>query len=249
MRWNAALYDTKHDFVAEYGKNLLQYIPSNPGQRILDLGCGTGALTERLAGLCGHVLGADSSPEMIREASERHKGIDFMVLNALDMPFENEWDVVFSNAVFHWISDHDALLKNIRRALRPGGFLVCEFGAHGNISRVEDAFSRALRELGHERKSGFNFPSADQFRAALEGNGFSVDTVFDFDRPTPLKDGERGLDSWLRQFFQTDLVPLPEEEQDEILRSTEKSLKSALWDGTCWTLDYRRLRAVARVLK
>ena len=72
-----------------------------------------------------------------------------------------------------------------------------------------------------------------------------MDTVFDFDRPTPLKDGERGLDSWLRQFFQTDLAPLPEEEQDEILRSTEKSLKSALWDGTCWTLDYRRLRAVA----
>ena len=118
MKWNPSLYDEKHGFVAEYGKSLLELIPQNPDQTILDLGCGTGALTRQLLPLASRVAGADSSPDMIRQAQAQNPGTEFLVCDALDLPFREEWDVVFSNAVFHWIGDHDALLGSIRRAGR-----------------------------------------------------------------------------------------------------------------------------------
>ena len=111
MKWNPSLYDEKHGFVAEYGKSLLELIPQNPDQTILDLGCGTGALTRQLLPLASRVAGADSSPDMIRQAQAQNPVIEFLVCDALDLPFREEWDVVFSNAVFHWIGDHDALLE------------------------------------------------------------------------------------------------------------------------------------------
>ena len=109
MNWNSTLYDNKHDFVAEYGKELLELIPENRCQRILDLGCGTGTLTVQLAKLADQVVGIDSSENMIEKAKGQFPEFTFMVGNALDLPFENKFDVVFSNAVFHWISDHDTL--------------------------------------------------------------------------------------------------------------------------------------------
>ena len=148
MEWNSTLYDKKHDFVAKYGKGLLEFVPQNAKQTILDLGCGTGILTAQLAELCNKVVGVDSSENMIDKAREDFGDIEFKVCDALALPFEKEFDVVFSNAVFHWISDHDALLKNIHKALKPQGVLVCEFGASGNIATIESAFAEACNSLG-----------------------------------------------------------------------------------------------------
>ena len=131
--WNADLYDSKHDFVSEYGKGLLGFVPENKNQSILDLGCGTGTLTAQLSNLADTVIGVDSSASMIAKAKEQYANIQFMVCNALALPFEEQFDVVFSNAVFHWITDHNVLLHNIHKVLKPGGLLVCEFGANGNI--------------------------------------------------------------------------------------------------------------------
>ncbi len=149
MEWNSALYDKKHDFVAEYGKGLLEFVPKNDGQAILDLGCGTGVLTVQLADLCNKIVGVDSSQSMIDKAKKQFGNIEFMVCDALALPFENEFDVVFSNAVFHWISDHDAMLKTIHKVLKPQGLLVCEFGASGNIAAIENAFAKACNILGY----------------------------------------------------------------------------------------------------
>lgn len=142
LNWNSQLYDNKHDFVAEYGKGLLEFIPVNSEQTILDLGCGTGTLTVQLGNFGRKVIGVDSSQSMIDKAKEQFGNIEFMLCDALALPFENEFDVVFSNAVFHWISDHDALLKNVRKVLKANGMLVCEFGAKGNIARMENAFMK-----------------------------------------------------------------------------------------------------------
>lgn len=101
MEWNSTLYDKKHDFVAEYGKKLLEFVPKNDGQAILDLGCGTGILTVQLANLCNKIVGVDSSQSMIDKAKEQFGNVEFMVSDAIALPFENEFDVVFSNAVFH----------------------------------------------------------------------------------------------------------------------------------------------------
>mgnify|MGYP000102283518 len=107
--WNATMYDNKHDFVAEYGKGLLEYIPQNEKQSILDLGCGTGTLTVQLNNLAKTVIGVDQSESMIKKAQEQYSNIEFRVCDALALPFESQFDVVFSNAVFHWIKDHENL--------------------------------------------------------------------------------------------------------------------------------------------
>ena len=121
MEWNSVLYNAKHDFVTEYGKGLLEFIPHNMEQTILDLGCGTGTLTTQLVPLASKVVGVDSSQSMIEKAREQYKNIEVWVCDALNLPFKNEWDIVFSNAVFHWIGDHDALLKEIHKVLKQHG--------------------------------------------------------------------------------------------------------------------------------
>lgn len=196
--WNAILYDNKHNFVAEYGKGLLEFVPKNKNQSVLDLGCGTGTLTAQLANLAGIIIGVDSSKNMIEKAQNEYSDIKFMVCDALALPFENQFDVVFSNAVFHWIADHNVLLNNVYKVLKPEGLLVCEFGADGNIATIENAFMEVCRNSGYDYKPKFNFPTSECFADLLENNGFVIDKIYDCDRPTPLKDNERGLSNWMK---------------------------------------------------
>ena len=243
--WNAELYDSKHDFVAEYGKGLLEFVPRNSGQCILDLGCGTGVLTVQLMGLAQTVVGVDASATMIDKARVNYPEIEFMVCEALALPFKGQFDVVFSNAVFHWIADHDALLANIYKALKPDGKLVCEFGAAGNIATIERAFASACERCGYAYAPRFNFPTPECFAEALGRNGFVAELVYDYDRPTPLKEGKQGLANWMRQFFASDLESMPEEAQAGIIADVENATREALWSKTEWVADYRRLRAIA----
>lgn len=245
MKWNAALYDEKHNFIAEYGKGLLAFVPENNHQSILDLGCGTGTLTVQLAELADRVVGMDSAQSMIDTAKAHFSDITFMVGDALALPFEAEFDVVFSNAVFHWINDHDLLLKNIHKALKPHGALICEFGAEGNIATIDRAFSAASQAHGYTFTAKFNFPASAHFAALLEANGFVIEKVYDFDRPTPLKDGADGLANWLKQFYASELAVMPATVQNAVLRETEAATRDALWNGAEWIADYRRLRAIA----
>lgn len=247
MEWNAALYEDKHGFVAEYGKGLLEFVPLDRHQAILDLGCGTGTLTGELAARAGRVVGIDASADMVRAARRRFPHLEFMVADALHLPFENRFDVVFSNAVFHWLTDHDRLLKNIRRALKPHGRLVCEFGAKGNIAAVEDAFARACGEQGLRYESPFTFPEADAFARLLQDNHFTPELVAAYDRPTVLQAGEQALRNWLRQFFADHLQAMGENMQEELLARAEELARPKLWDGRAWVADYRRLRAVAHI--
>lgn len=246
MHWNAGLYDDKHGFVAEYGKGLLEFVPQDPQQVILDLGCGTGTLTSELATRAGEVIGLDASPDMVKAARERFPEITFITGDALDLPFENRFDVVFSNAVFHWLPDHERLLKNIRRALKPGGRLVCEFGARGNVAAIEQAFARACAEQGLGYESRFTFPEAGAFARLLRANHFTPELVVAYDRPTVLQNGEQGLRHWLRQFFAAELQPLPGTTQDALISRVEELARPALWHGNVWVADYRRLRVLAQ---
>lgn len=247
MEWNSTLYDNKHDFVAEYGKGLLEFVPENRSQSILDLGCGTGTLTAQLANLAETIVGVDSSQTMIEKAQIQFPDIKFMVCDALALPFENEFDVVFSNAVFHWISNHNALLNNIRKALKTEGLLVCEFGANGNIASIENAFMEVCQTLGYDYVPKFNFPTCDCFRDALENHGFVIDMIYDYDRPTPLKDHGQGLANWMQQFFASEFAVMPGYTQAAIIKNVEEITREVLWNGNEWVADYRRLRAIAHI--
>lgn len=247
MEWNSQLYDKKHDFVAEYGKGLLEFIPHNPKQTILDLGCGTGTLTVQLVDLCSKVVGVDSSQSMIDKAKMQFDNIEFIVCDALALPFEKEFDIVFSNALFHWIGNHNILLKNIHKALKPQGLLVCEFGANGNIATIEKAFLMACNSMGYSYTPKFNFSTVDTFGKLLECNGFTVDKIYDYDRPTVLKDNEQGLANWMKQFFAFELVQMTEKAQAEVIKEVEELTRATLWNGESWVADYRRLRAIAHI--
>lgn len=176
---------------------------------------------------------------------KKFSNIEFKVCGALALSFEHEFDVVFSNVVFHWISNHNTLLKNIHKVLKPQGLLACEFGANGNIATIETAFVKACNSLGHEYKPKFNFPTVEEFGKLLENNGFVIDRIYDYDRPTVLKDKEQGLVNWMKQFFASELAIMPEHIQAMVFERVEELTRGGLWNGAEWVADYRRSRVVA----
>lgn len=247
MQWNADMYQDKHSFVSEYGQSLLGFVNKEPGQIILDVGCGTGELTEKLAADGAKVIGMDLSKNMIEKAKKAHPGPEFFMGDATEIPYSNYFDTVFSNAVFHWIPNQRKLIDSVRRALKAEGLLVCEFGASGNIQAIQNSFCRQLRERGLTYRSPFVFPEGQEYRRMMESEGMTVRHLLEYDRPTPLSDSEKGLRNWVVQFFAEDLRRLPSEEQERLLCGMEEELRTDLWDNTGkrWIADYRRIQIVA----
>lgn len=248
MEWDAGFYQNQHSFVAEYGKKLFEYFPEQKGLSVLDLGCGTGTLSKGLADKGYQVLGIDASSQMVEAARKRYPGLEFKVMDACDMPWKEAFDVVFSNAVFHWIPDQPRLLHQIYQVLNKGGKLICEFGGKGNTQKIQQAFAQAMYQKGYlySYQTVFFYPSPEQYRELLTAAGFRTEYMNCYDRPTPLNGGKEGLRNWVRQFLSAALEPLPEEEQDEILSQTQQLLFSDLWDGKQWVADYKRLQVVAQ---
>lgn len=131
ITWDAAEYGRNFQFVPQYGESVLNLLDIPPGASVLDLGCGNGVLTRRLADMGYRVIGLDDSSEMLEIAARTYPDLCFMHGDATDFSLPEPVDAVFSNAVFHWIDDQDALLERIALALRPNGQLVCEFGGRG----------------------------------------------------------------------------------------------------------------------
>lgn len=245
MGWNAQLYDKAQGFVSEFGKSLISFAEATPGKRIWDLGCGTGTLTAELARTGACVTGTDASPEMIARAQENYPHIPFLLQDATTARFKEPFDIVFSNAAFHWIPQQKSLLQSVRAALKPGGKLVCEMGAKGNIDSIQTAFQAALEKRGHHYKSPFYFPSLNEYGALLNASGYRITYMHEYDRPTPFASGKDGLADWIRQFYHSALSPLSEEKQSSLISELEDKLHPILWKEDRWVADYRRLRFVA----
>ncbi len=246
--WNPELYQTRHSFVWEYGRDLLGLLAPQKYDRILDVGCGTGNLTSEIAALCGHVTGVDASPQMIEQARLNYPQIDFRLADVRELPFEGEYDAVFSNAVLHWVRDAAPAASAICRALKPAGRMVVEFGGKGNIAAVLDATYRALEFVGVESPERLNcwyFPSVDEYTAVLEAAGMRVTYAALFDRPTALDGGAEGMTNWIRVFGGMFLSAVaPEKHETFFEKLNDYSAPELLCDGV-WRADYRRLRVVA----
>lgn len=240
MKWNSTLYDTSQSFVSEYGNDLITLLPSNKTHCILDLGCGTGDLTMKLSKVCDEVIGIDGSEEMIETAKVKYPHLNFQVMDACFLPWGNKFDIIFSNAVFHWILDQEILLKSIYSALKDGGSLISEFGGYGNISTIESAYKTVVPSY----KSPFYFPTIESYSAILKKTGFCIQEIYDYDRPTPLSDGRDGLRKWMTQFFSNSLSLFNNKEQENILKNVEDLLENQLFDGVKWVADYRRIRVI-----
>jgi trans-aconitate methyltransferase len=244
--WNPALYDQKHAFIFEYGRGLLSVLAPREGEHILDLGCGTGHLTQAIAASGARVLGIDSSPEMIEQARITYPDIEFLVADARTFSFPYLFDAVFSNAALHWIPEAERVVEHIAIALRPGGRFVAEFGGRGNVASITNALQEAMREIaGVKVESGWYFPSIGTYTALLEKHGLAVQSAVLFDRPTKLEESTHGLRNWLTMFCAGMLVDLPDAMKQRVIEHVEASLRPGLFKDGNWFADYRRLRVVA----
>ncbi|MCX6627531.1 MAG: methyltransferase domain-containing protein [Candidatus Solibacter sp.] len=249
--WNAGLYDACHSFVWEFGRDLLAVLAPQPGERILDVGCGTGHLTAEIAQAGATVLGVDRSAAMIAHARENFPLLRFEVQDVCELPYQAEFDAVFSSAVLHWVQPPEIAAAAMVRALKPGGRLVFELGGRGNIQILVDSAYHALRQLGINQPERFNpwyYPSVAEYSAILERCGIEVTFAHLFDRPTPLKDGERGLEAWFRMFGSRFMEPLDDAGAGEFLRLVSDYAAPHLLRDGIWSADYRRLRIAGRRL-
>src|ERR1700733_5648294 len=242
--WDASLYAGNGRFVALLAGSLVEALQPKAVERSLHLGWGYGFLTQRIAESGATMVGVDSSPQMIAAAQER--GVDARCAGGEALPFEGEFDAVFSNAALHWMSDHDAVLRGVYRALKPGGRFVAECGGQGNIAAIRVALLAVLTAHGipAERIENNRFFGLAAYRARLENQGFRVDEITLTPRPTPLSSG---MAAWLETFRSTLLELLPHEERSAAIEQILALLKPVLCDREGhWTADYVRLRFRAR---
>jgi trans-aconitate methyltransferase len=239
--WNAAQYARNGRFVADLAGGALGLLNAQPGERILDLGCGDGALTTKIAATGAKVTGVDSSPSMVVAAQAR--GINARLLNAEALGFDHEFDAVFSNAALHWMRDQDAVLASVHRALKANGRFVAEMGGHGNIAAIQVALSAVFAKHGIDAAQAEQnyFPTPASYESRLRRQGFDVEYIELIPRPTPLpEDGMRG---WLETFRRGLFEQLPEPERAAALDETTRLLEPFLCDDSGqWTADYVRLR-------
>jgi trans-aconitate methyltransferase len=249
MQWNAELYDDKHSFVFEYGENVLELLDVKRKERVLDLGCGTGHLTQRIQERGGIVTGIDSSPEMIKLAKETYPNVDFEVADGADFSFEKPFDAVFSNATLHWILNPDAAIKCVYQSLKSGGRFVAEMGGKGNVQKMIAATQQVLKKRGHAAMSEnklWYFPSLGEYTTKLEAQGFRVTFAAHFDRETLLQGEREGVAKWLKMFGPTFFKGVDETEIDPILEEITDLLEADYSDDDGnWHADYKRLRFIA----
>jgi trans-aconitate 2-methyltransferase len=240
--WDVDRYQTQHRFVWEYGESLIDLLAPQPGERILDLGCGTGELTQIIAETGALVEGIDADPAMIAQARRQVPGIPFRIADACTLTVDQPVDAIFSNAVLHWISDPVAVVQAVTQALKPGGRFVAEFGGRGNVQAIITAVEAALQQPAQPL---WYFPSLAEYASLLEASGLDVTYATLFDRPTPLQDGDRGLANWLKMFGLPLFQGRSPEQIAALLPQIEARLKPQLYQNQGWIADYRRLRVAA----
>lgn len=240
QRWDPERYHRNASFVAELGAPLIDLLKPQPGERVLDLGCGHGTLTEKLAARGAAVVGVDASAEQV--AAARARGLEAHVADGHALSFDAEFDAVLSNAALHWMTRPDEVIDGVWRALKPGGRFVGEMGGAGNVRRVKEALALALERRGLDAAAAdpWYFATPEDYSARLAARGFRVEEIALIERPTPLP-GRLG--DWLETFAEPFLFLLPAEERPRLVDEVEAALAGTLRDDDGrWSVDYVRLR-------
>ena len=237
-KWDAADYARVGGFVAELGQAALDLLDPQPGERILDVGCGEGTLTRKIVERGASVLGIDNSPEMI--AAARANGIDALLMDVSDMPFAAEFDAAFSNATLHWVFQKEQAARAIFRALKAGGRFAGEMGGEGNIAKLREALDTELviRGFVPPVEASNWYASPEEFAAVYEAVGFTQIDARLIERPTPI---EHGVGEWVTTFRRgwLDQADVPEDERAEIGAAVADRFGSNV-------ADYVRLRFIMR---
>lgn len=248
QQWNTGTYDADMSFVSRFGESLIELLKPQPGERIIDWGCGTGDLAAAIAGNGAEVNGIDASAEMIQAARGKYPELIFILADGQTYVAEQPADAVFSNAALHWLKNAEGAAASIAGSLRTGGRFVAEFGAFGNIASVVAGLPRAFEAIGANDRLQlpWYFPSIGQYTTLLERHGLTVDFAHCFDRPTLLEGGEQGFRQWVNTFANGVLSVLSPSERVAVIEHLEHELKPSLYRSGVWEMDYRRIRVVAR---
>jgi trans-aconitate methyltransferase len=236
-QWDSSLYDDRHSFVWKAGTGLFELLDPKPGERILDLGCGTGHLTAQIAARGADVVGMDLSLSMVAQARQNYPKLKFVVGDARDFLLDQPVDAVFSNAVLHWVPEAGRVIGCIAAALKPGGRFVMEMGGRGNIANIVGALHIVLPK----GRNPWYYPSAAEYAALLEEHDFEVNMLSTFERWTRLEHPEKGLREWLEMFAGTWL----DGARPDAVARIEELLRPRLYCDGAWWADYKRLRVIA----
>jgi trans-aconitate methyltransferase len=247
-RWSPGDYARNAAFVPALGEAVLTLLDPRPSELILDLGCGDGALTEKIAAAGANVIGLDSSAEMVEAA--RRRGIDAFFADAeqMDVARFGQFDAVFSNAALHWMLDPDAVAGGVFAALRTGGRFVGEMGGAGNLASLRRGLRDELEARGYQMPAEDPswYPDVEEFTRLYCTAGFAEIRAELIERPTPLPGG---VAEWVMTFRSglMDMAMVPEWARGEVARAVEDRLAPALrqTDGS-WCADYIRLRFTMR---
>lgn len=238
--WNPKTYARNARFVSDLGEPLLELLEPQSRELILDLGCGDGALTAKIAGYGCKVVGVDTSLSQLGAAKER--GLRVIVMDGHDLCFKRRFDAVFTNAALHWMKPLETVIAGVANSLKPGGRFVGEFGGKANVAKIRSALHGALRRRGIDPVpiDPWYYPSLEEFSQLLSNEGFAVGYIELLPRPTKLP-GD--ILSWMEVFAQPFSKSVPEIHREEFLTEVRDGLQTSLRnaDGS-WIADYVRLR-------
>jgi len=246
--WKPKEYDQQLSFVSALGKGVVELLAPQPGERILDLGCGTGDLAYEISILGAHVTGMDYSADMLGRAKSKYPELTFVVGDGENFTTETPYDAVFSNAALHWIKDAASVVHSVYDSLKPGGRFVAEFGGRGNIDGIYLSIKSVFANhygIDADTRNPWYYPSLGQYASLLESQGFRVHTAHHFDRPTKLSGGKDGIKHWLLQFGDHFFTGFTVEEKNEAIDRISQTARETLWHKDAFYGDYKRLRVYA----
>ena len=222
--WNAADYHKSSPAQHQWAEELIAKLRLSGNLRVLDIGCGDGKVTAEIARSLpgGNVTGVDSSPDMIQFARDHfphreYPNLSFMLIDARNLPFFEEFDVVFSNAALHWISDHRPVLTGIARSLRPDGKMLVQMGGKGNADQVFRVADDLMEKPGWRRyfedfSFQFGFFSDTEYRGWLAEAGLDVCRVDLIPRDMTYPSREN-FAAWIRTTWLPWMAQLPEKDR------------------------------------
>lgn len=243
-KWDAQGYESEFKFVHKYGEDVLDLLDVKEGQHILDIGCGNAVLTKKIHDMGAIVTAIDSSKEMLDLAKKNYPELNLNYMDASNFKFEEKFDSVFSNAVFHWIDNQKGLIQSISSALKEQGHLICEFGGAGCCEQIHLELNKSFIKRGLKYKKTFYFPTIGEYTPQLESEGLIVEYASLFERPTKLN-GENGMADWIEMFIAQSFSGIDESIKNEIISEVVENLRPTLYKEDGWYADYVRIRIKA----
>ncbi|HIW34169.1 MAG TPA: methyltransferase domain-containing protein [Candidatus Paenibacillus intestinavium] len=244
---SSKIFHMKQNNNTRPGVEALSLLQPQPGERILDVGCGNGDLTAQIAASGAITLGIELSEAIVKRTKEKYAELNIQVADACHYRTEVPFDAVFSNATLHWVKDAPAAAHSIWLALREGGRFVAEFAGNGNVALITNAIHQELEARGYiigGGRSPWYFPTIGEYACLLEQTGFRVTFAQHFDKLAPLK-GDTGVRKWLDGFSDYFFADVTVADKEAIYCAIETKVKPQLEQDGQWFIDTSRLRIVA----